>query len=94
MYLRVTRGRFDPEHHEELLRLAEEVTTALRRLPGCRGAQFGLDRGGGRLAAVSTWDTAGHAGFSRETLGRLAARLQALGVQLDPPEIYELVPPS
>ena len=78
----------------ELLRLAQEIAAATGRLPGCRRVQIGLDRAAGQLAAMSTWETADQAGFSREVLGRLAARLQALGVQLSPPEISELAPPS
>jgi len=61
---------------------------------GCRGCQSyagAVDRASGRLRAVSTWDTEEHARFSRDALGQSAvSRLQAAGVQLDPPEFYEV----
>ena len=93
MYLRITRGRFDPAKYDELLPLSQEVNAAVQALPGCQSIHSGLDRTGGRIAAVSTWDTAEHANFSREAagaVGDVVRRTQALGVQLEPPEIYEI----
>ena len=93
MYLRTTRGRFDPARYDELVPLMREVNAGVQALPGCQGIQSGLDRSGGRLVAVSTWDTAEHANFSRDagSLGEVVRRTQAIGVQLEPPEIYEIV---
>ena len=93
MYLRITRGRFDPATYDELLPLMREVNAAVQALPGWQRMQSGLDRSGGRLVAVSTWDTAEHANFSRDagSLGDVVRRTQAIGVQLEPPEIYEIV---
>jgi len=51
---------------------------------------MGIDRTAGTVAAVSVWDSAEHARFARETLGAPLERVMALGVQLDPPEIYEI----
>jgi hypothetical protein len=45
---------------------------------------------GGQLVAVSTWDTEEHARWPRQALGDFVPRLQALGVQLDPPEFFEV----
>ena len=94
MYLRVTRGRFDAARYEEVLRHSHEINAAVRRLTGFRDVQLGFDRNAGRLAATSTWDTAEHARFPREAMGDVIARGQALGVQLEPPEIYEVVTPD
>ena len=94
MYLRITRGRFDPARYEVLLPLSQQIRAAVQALPGCQSMHSGIDRNGGRLVAVSTWDTAEHANFSRETasgLGELVRRTEAIGVQLEPPEIYEIV---
>jgi quinol monooxygenase YgiN len=90
-YLRVTRGRFEPARAEELVRLSQEIAAAVARLPGCGGYHGGLDRAAGTLVAVSTWDSADHARFPREALGAALTRTLALGVQLEPPEIYEVV---
>ena len=95
MYLRITRGRFDPARYDELLPLAQAIDAAVQALPGCHHIHSGLDRTAGKLAAVSIWDTVEHASFSREAaagLGDVVRRTQALGVQLEPPEIYEIVP--
>jgi len=94
MYLRITRGRFDPARFDELLPLSREVHAAVQALPGCQSIYVGLDRTTGRLGTVSTWDTAEHANHSREApgaLGDLVRRTQAVGVQLEPPEIYEII---
>lgn len=91
MYLRITRGRFDPAKADELLPLTREVNAAVQQLPGVQSIHVGIDRTAGRLAAVSTWDTEEHAQFSRETMaGDVVTRLQALGTQLEPPEVYEI----
>ena len=90
MYLRITRGRFDPAKADQFVPLAREVNAAVQRLPGCQSMHMGVDRNAGRIAAVSTWDTEEHAQFSRETLGDVMTRIHALGTQLDPPEVYEV----
>ena len=90
MYLRITRARFDPARYEELLPLTREIAAAVQQLPGCQSYHGGVDRSAGTIAAVSTWDTEEHARFSRDRLGDIIARTQAIGVQLDPPEIYEV----
>ena len=91
MYLRLTRGRFDPSRYDEVMRLNQEINAALRRLPGLQTSQVGIDRTAGRLVAVTTWDTEEHARFSREALGDVVSRMQAIGSQLEPPEVYEEV---
>ena len=91
MYLRITQARFDPSRYDEVVRLAQEVSAAVSRLPGFQHYYGGLDRNAGTVAAVSVWDTEEHARFSRDALGDIMSRLQAAGVQLEPPQIYEIV---
>ncbi len=90
MYLRLTRGRFDPANFDQIQPLAQEVHDAVKRLPGIDHIHQAADRASGELVAVSIWDTEEHARFSRDLLGDLVARIQAAGVQLDPPAIYEV----
>ena len=92
MYLRVTRGRWDPAKHDELVRLVPAALAAIRKLPGCQDARNGVERSTGRTVSVSTFDTLEHAQFSRESLGEPLARLQAAGWQGEAPEIYETLP--
>ncbi len=91
MYLRISRTRVDPARFDEAQALRQDVVLAVRRLPGCQSVYQCADRSDGTGAVVSLWDTPEHARFSRETLGELMARTQALGVQVEPPEIYEVL---
>jgi hypothetical protein len=50
----------------------------------------GIIRETGAIVAMSVWDTEEHARFSRETLGNVIARLQAIEMQLEKPDIYEI----
>jgi quinol monooxygenase YgiN len=89
MWIRVSRGRFDPARYDEFRGLAHDVHAAVQRLPGCQSVHTGGDRTDGRLVAVSTWDTEEHARFSRLALGDVLARIQSSGGQLEPPDVYE-----
>ncbi len=94
MYLRITRVRFDPARYDDLLPLVREVNAAVQGMPGCQGLHTGSDRTGGKFAVVSRWDTLEQASFSRDTATSTAdvvRRLQAIGAQIEPPEIYEAV---
>ncbi len=94
MYLRITRGRFDPARYDDLLPLTREVDAAVLAMAGCQTVHTAVDRAGGRLAVVSQWDTLEQASFSRDTDARTAdvvSRILALGAQVEPPEIYEVI---
>jgi hypothetical protein len=70
--------------------LVLEAAEAVRQLPGNQSVVIVGDRTSGEGLAVSTWDTEEHARFSRDALlGDMTGRLQAVGVQLDPPQIFE-----
>jgi quinol monooxygenase YgiN len=91
MYMRVTRARLDPTKVDETVRqVGQDVAAAIRRLPGCQSYVGGADRATGRTINVSTWDTEEHARWSSDALGDIPSRLQALGAQIDPPEIFEV----
>ena len=94
MVLRVTRFRFDPAKYDEMLPLVQQVNSAVQGLPGNQGVQIGIDSTGGTGNVVSIWDTAEHASFTRETapkLGESVRGLMGLGMQIDPPEIGEIL---
>ncbi len=94
MYLRLTRGRFDPAKSDEAMGLIPGILAAVQRQLGCQGVQAGVDRTTGATASVSTFDTLEHAQFSRDSLGDVYVRLQALGWQAEDPEIYETMQPT
>ncbi len=91
MYLRVTRARVDPARTDEVLPLSQATAAAMRRQPGFQGFYHGVDRSSGTSVVLSLWDTEEHARVSRAALGDIIPRLQALGVQMEPPEVYEIV---
>ena len=91
MYLRITRLRFDPARADELLRLTQPTTVTIRQLPGFQGFYDGLDRANGTAVAVSLWDTEEHAQMSSAAFRDIVPHLQALGVQMEPLGIYEVV---
>ena len=92
MYMRVTRARMDPSRIDDAVRqISQDVAAAIRGLPGCPSYTGGADRASGRSINVSTWDTEEHARWSAaDALGDIPAKLQALGAQVDPPEIFEV----
>jgi quinol monooxygenase YgiN len=91
MYLRITRGRGDPSRADEVQALTQEIIAVVRQQPGFQHYYGGIDRASGQVIAVSTWDTQEQAAASRNAmgLGEIISRLQALGVQLEPAEVYE-----
>jgi hypothetical protein len=90
MYLRITRAVFDPAIYDQIAAVSREVPAAMGRLPGLQHLHQGFDRTTGTAAVVSVWDSEAHARFQRDALGEVIDRLGALGVQMVPPEIYEL----
>ncbi len=97
MYMRVTRGRWpdpatlDTEAGRQVL---QDQIAAVTRLPGNQSYVTGLDGASGWAIAVSTWDTEEHARFSLDAVGDVPSRLQALGLQLEPSEFFEVTTPS
>ena len=89
MFLRLTRGRFDPARYDEVVPLVPAVIAALRALPGVQDVRVGIDRTSGRTLSLMTLDTLEHAQFSRHRLGPTLAPLEALGWEPEAPEIYE-----
>ena len=77
MFLRITRA------------IGPDVAAAFRRLPGFQGYHAGVDRARGTIISISIWDTEEHAQVPRDALGEIARRLDPLGVQVEPLEVYE-----
>lgn len=91
MFVRITLASFDPSRREEVQRLLESaVIPAIKALPGFQSYEGGIDRGAGRLINITHWDTQEHASWSRDVLGDVVPQIQAAGIQLEPPQVYEL----
>jgi hypothetical protein len=92
MYMRVVRGQLDPAKIDQAAsQVGQELAAAVKRLPGNQSFMAGGDRASGQTITVSTWDTEEHASYSPDALGDVQSKLRALGVQADPPEIFEVV---
>jgi hypothetical protein len=77
---------------DESLPVVLEAAEAIRRLPGNQSLVIVRDRTTGEGFAVSTWDTEEHASYDRDVaLSGFPARLQAVGVQLDPTQVLEVI---
>ena len=94
MYIRVTRARFDPARSEEVQAIGQDIVAANRRLPGFQAFHTGVDRAGGRIIALSFWDTEEHAQVSPDAFAEFARRLEAAGVQMESTEYYEETTPA
>jgi hypothetical protein len=91
MYVRITRGRFNPSSEADIQRIVEEqVIPALQKLPGFQRYFGGLNRRNGMITAVSLWDSEEQASFSRDAMISAVPALTALGVTFEPAEIYEV----
>ena len=87
MYVRVTRGRFDPARTDDIERLvAEQLIPALKQRTGFQGYQSGLNSEAGTLVAISNWETREQA----QDIGTVRAPFEALGIRFEPPEIFEI----
>ena len=87
VHIRLSRGRFDPARYDELLQMTEQTIEAARQVPGCRSFQIAIDRQAGRVIALSTWNDPDQA----PAISQLRARAEAIGVQFEAPEMYEVV---
>jgi hypothetical protein len=97
MYVRINRGKFDTAKAQdvvEMLRKSEEqLSPALKQLPGLQSYQTGIDAEHGTMIAISTWDAIEHA----QSLGQLpemsALRLtfQQYGIIFDPISTYDIL---
>jgi quinol monooxygenase YgiN len=88
MYVRITRGRFQPERIDDVEALSSSIAEAIKTLPRFLGYQGGVDRNTSTIVAISNWEDRGSAEFPRDKLGDVLDRITAL-VQLEPAEIYE-----
>ena len=89
-YIRLTRGQFDPAVGDQVSSVLAELQGAFQGLPGFQHQHLGLDLQGGKGVAVSIFDTREHAQFTREALGEIISRMQAAGLRLEAPEVYEI----
>ena len=97
MYLRISRGRFEPARHDDVAAALDasqqSLIPAIRRLPGVLGYWAGIDRGSGTMVNVSTWETEEHARQMATLPEMLALRgtFEASGIRFEPMVNYEVL---
>jgi heme-degrading monooxygenase HmoA len=93
MHIRITTGRYDTSHENEVRTMAETtVLSAARQLPGFKSYKGGLNANTGRLVVVTTWETGEQAQGFRDKLGSdIIKQIQDLGIQLDESQVFESV---
>ena len=91
-YLRVTRSRVDPSRVDEALSVVQELVSAIRQLPGFQSIVIGGNRATGEAISVTTFDTEAHARWTPDPNSDAASRIRAAGMQIDPPEFFEVTP--
>jgi quinol monooxygenase YgiN len=90
VYIRVTRGRFEPEESGAVEAMSSDVADAIKVLPGFVAYHGGIDRNAGTMVAISSWEDRSSAEFPREKLGDVMRRVTEVA-QLEPAEIYEVM---
>jgi hypothetical protein len=93
-YMRVTRSRVDPSKADEANQVLPDIVAVIRQLPGFQSIVVGGNRATGEAIAVSTFDTEEHARWTANPNSDNASRLRAAGVQMDPPEFFEVTTPT
>ena len=89
-YIRVSRAQFDPAVADQVSSVLADLQRAFQGLPGFQHHHLGLDLQGGKGVAISIFDTREHAQFTREALGEVISRAQAVGMRMEAPEVYEV----
>ena len=93
MYIRITNGRYDASHEDEVKTMVEStVNSAARQLPGFGTYIGGLNHENALLTVITTWETEEQARGFRDLLdAEVLTQIRDMGVELDAPQVYETV---
>ena len=92
MYVRVTPIRFEASRQDAVTQVSKDVVLPLLKgLPGFRRYHGGLDSAQGTGVAISYWETRDQAQAVSEAVRTIAPQVQAAGVELSAPSIYEVM---
>jgi hypothetical protein len=92
MFLRIARSHAQPGSlsQSQIDSLNKDILAALKRAPGFQHSYQATDMDGGHAVVISVWDTKEHAQLDRSSLGDVIGRIRQAGIEIDPPEIYEI----
>ncbi len=92
MYVRITPIRFDPSRQDAVTEETRgSVLPLLKGLPGFRRYHGAVDSAQGTGLAISYWETHEQAQAVSAAVRTIAPQLQAAGVELSAPSIYEVM---
>jgi hypothetical protein len=92
MYVRVTPIRFEVSRQDAVTQVSQDVVLPLfRGLPGFTRYQGGIDATQGTGVSLSFWETREQAQGLTEAVRPIGPQLQAAGIELGSPAIYEIV---
>lgn len=92
MYVRVTPIRFDVSRQDAVTQVSRDVVLPLfRGLPGFRRYHGGVDAAQGTGVSLSYWETREQAQGLTEAVRPIAPQIQAAGIELGSPAIYEIL---
>lgn len=92
VYIRTTTYTYDPAREEALRRLNDEhLIPLLHQLPGFVSYTYGLDADSRRGVSITAWQDRESAEGFRTAMGGMVQRFQALGLHIDPSQVYEVV---
>ena len=86
MYIRVTRASYNGVEEDKIQHMVDEqLVPALKKLPGFKHYEGGMNRDAKGFIAISTWDTL------EQSQAVMAQRkgFEALGVRFDASETFE-----
>ena len=92
MYFRTTTYAYNPAQADELLQLNDEhLIPRLRQLPGFVSYTYGLDPATRRGVSITVWESLQAAEGFRTALGGMVQQFQAVGLVIDPSQVYAIV---
>ncbi len=92
MYVRITPVHFSTARADDVIQVSRDVVVPLfKGLPGFRRYHGGLDRAQGTGVAVSYWETREQAQGLSEAVRPIVPQLQAAGIELGTPAMYEVL---
>ena len=91
MYIRTTTYAYNPAQADELLQLNDEhLIPRLRQLPGFVSYAYGLDPETRRGISITVWESWEAADGFRTALGGMVQQFQAVGLVIDPSQVYKV----
>lgn len=92
MYIRTTTYTYDPAREDALRQLNDEhLIPLLGQLPGFVSYTYGLDAATRRGISITTWESRESAEGFRTAMGGMVQRFQAVGLQIDPSQVYAVI---